>query len=152
MEAQEIDIAATKADTLELLAAVAEDWGADWRPNAWGGRLELPVRAGLRRGRLVGQVRVEGQARGSRIRFDIDEEHYSLHWQAAVILLFGAFGAIAAMLWPFYPSLLGLAPLGIILSLAAWFLVASRLGSSGPEEFFAAVEREASAPTHDADG
>ena len=74
-----------------------------------------------------------------------------MHWQAVVILLFGTAGALATMLWPFYPRLLGLAPLGIVLSLAAWFLVASRLRSSGLEEFFAAVEREASAPTPDAD-
>jgi len=148
METFELDTEAVPADTLSLLGAVAEDWGGRWQSNAWGGRLELPVRAGLRRGVVLGQVRVEAQPRGARIRFDTEEEHYSVHWQAVVILLFGAAGAVAAMLWPFYPQLLGLAPLGIVLSLAAWFLVASRLRSSGLEEFFDAVKREASAEPH----
>ncbi len=39
------------------------------------------------------------------------------------------------MLVPFFPDLFQLLPFAVVLSLAAWFLVVSRLRSSGPEEF-----------------
>ena len=43
------------------------------------------------------------------------------------------------MLWPFYPQLIAVAPFGALLALGGWFLVVSRLRTSGPDEFLDAV-------------
>ncbi len=64
-----------------------------------------------------------------------ESERYRLNVPAVAILSFGGLGAIAATLWPFFPSLLGVAPLAVVLALCAWFLVASRVRTSSPAEF-----------------
>lgn len=128
---------------LAAVADAAEAWGAEWRRHGNGGRLELPVTAGLRHGRLSGTVWAEPTPEaggGTRLRFRVDDSRWVIHWQAVVILLFGALGGIAFTLWPFYPPLLAIAPVALVLAFAAWFLVASRLRNAGPEEFFEAVE------------
>ena len=58
---------------------------------------------------------------------------------ALAILVLGAAGGIAATLWPFYPPLLGIAPLAVVVALAAWILVASRLRTSTPNELLEIV-------------
>lgn len=135
----QIDLAAPPREALSAVAAAAERWGAAWRPGIDGGRLDLPVTAGVRRGVLSGELSVEPSASGSRLVLRVDESRYRVHWQAVLVLLFGAAGGIATLLWPFFPALLVFAPLGAVLAFAAWFMVASRLRSSGPEDFLSVV-------------
>ncbi len=125
--------------TLAALEEAAQMWGAAWQPDGWGGRLELPVTAGLRRGVVRGRVSVEAAANGSRILFRVEESRHTLNVAAVVVLLMGGFGGLAATLWPFFPPLLSLAPLSVVLALAAWLLVASRVRTSGPEDFLELV-------------
>ena len=49
---------------------------------------------------------------------------------------------VIAMLWPFFPRLLRLAPAGIVLAIAAWLLVASKLRNADADEFFDLVLAE----------
>ena len=131
-------------EALAELARAAGDWGAEWRREGSGGRLILPVTAGLRHGRLSGRISTEptNGSPGTRLRFQVEDSRYRLHGRAVVILLFGALGAISFTLWPFYPPLLQLAPMALVLAFAAWFLVASRLRTAGIEEFFELLTRE----------
>ena len=122
------------------VSAAAETWGAELEPDAWGGRLVLPVNAGLRQGVLTGTLEVRASGPGSEVEIRIDESEYHLHWQATGIIVVGAVGCLVLLAWPLFPALLAFAPLGIVMALAAWFLIASRLRSNGPLEFLALVE------------
>ena len=51
-----LEVEATPERALAAVAAVAEDWGAEWAPEPGGGQLYLPVVAGLRRGLLSGRL------------------------------------------------------------------------------------------------
>jgi hypothetical protein len=133
------DLPLEPEETLRVVSRASELWGAKWRREGSGGHLELPVTAGVRRGVLRGRLWIEPTTEGSSIVLRIEQSHYQIHWGAVIILLFGAAGALTATLWPFYPPLLGLAPLAIVLALAAWFLVASRLRTSTPEDFLELV-------------
>jgi hypothetical protein len=129
------DLPLEPEETLRIVSQASELWGAKWRREGSGGHLELPVTAGVRRGVLRGRLWIEPTTGGSSVVLRIEESRYHIHWGAVIILLVGAAGALTATLWPFYPPLLGLAPLAIVLALAAWFLVASRLRTSTPEDF-----------------
>ena len=129
----------SREGTLADLETAAEIWGAGWRPDGWGGRLELPVTAGLRRGVVSGRVSVETTPNGSRVLFRVEESHHTLNVAATMVLLLGAVGALAVTLWPLFPPLLALAPLSLVLAFTAWLLVASRLRTSGPEDFLELV-------------
>jgi hypothetical protein len=134
-----IELGMPPGTALAALRQAAEDWGAEFVREGSGGRLRLPVIAGLRRGLLNGAVTVEPSAGGARITFHSEEEIWYVHTQAVVILLLAVFGAVFTVLWPFFPNLLAVAPFGAILALGGWFLVVSRLRTSGPEEFLEAV-------------
>ncbi|HSG38695.1 MAG TPA: hypothetical protein VLE27_03560 [Thermoanaerobaculia bacterium] len=126
----------------QAVAAVgrtAEDWGAEFERNGTGGTLHLPVIAGIRRGLVTGPVEVQPAGEGSRVTFRPEQSIYYVQTAAVVILLLSAFGAVLTFLWPFFPKLLAVAPFGAVLALGGWFLVISRLRSSGPEDFLAAV-------------
>ena len=125
--------------TLAAVERAAELWGAAWRADGWGGRLELPVTAGLRRGVVRGRLSVVEAADGSRVLFTVEESRHTLNRAALGVLLLGGIGALAATLWPFFPALLAVAPLAIVLALSAWLLVASRQGTSGPDDFLELV-------------
>jgi len=58
-----------------------------------------------------------------------------------------SFGELLTLAWPFFPSLMTVAPFGAILALGGWFMVVSRLRTSGPDEFLDAV-----AASGDSDG
>jgi len=88
---------------------------------------------------LLGPLTVEPAEGGSLLHFVEEESHQSVNRPAFFILLLGALGAGATILWPLYPPLLGFAPVGVVLALAAWLLVASRLRTSGPEDFLRLV-------------
>jgi len=139
-----IELAESPASCLRLVGRTAEDWGAQWRLEGGdGGRLELPVTAGLHRGWMTGRLRVEALAKGSRVTFREEESAYRVEKTTVAVLVLAALGALATIFVWWVPALLPVVPLGILLSLAAWFFIIARLRNSGPEEFFEALALEA---------
>ena len=130
---------------LAALRRAVEDWGAELQKEDGELRLYLPVIHGLRRGLVAGPVQVEPAGDGARIVFRPDESDLALQAAPVIVLLLAVGGAALAMLWPFFPRLLPLSPLGAILALGGWFLVLSRLRTSGPEEFLGMVGVQAEA-------
>lgn len=128
---------------LASVVRTAEDWGAEFQPSGSGGELRLPVVAGLRRGLMTGPVEVRAAAGGSQVAFRPQTSLYYVQTTSVVVLLLALAGAILTVLWPFYPELIAVAPFGAILALGGWFLVVSRLRTSGPDEFLAAVAVQA---------
>lgn len=167
MSEHTIDLAVGPERAQAALARTADLWGAELEPgtprqaSAPGGsgksaagrvRLRLPVTTGVRRGWAGGEVAVEPVPGGSRVTFRVDEGESRLQAAVVVILALGAAGGLLAFAWPFWPRLIRLAPIGVVLALAAWFLVSSRLRTSGPDEFLdmvAAVigEEDSKTPT-----
>lgn len=140
----EIDLSEPPDLVMAAVARAAEAWGAELERQGQetGGRLHLPFVAGLRRGLVSGPLSVEPIPEGSRVVFRAEESAQYVHSSSVVVLLIAAVGALLTVIWPFYPELLPVAPFGAILALGGWFLVVSRLRSSGPEEFLAAVAAE----------
>lgn len=134
---------------LAALRRAADGWGAELRrrreepeESLW---LYLPVIHGLRRGLIAGPVAVEPAEKGSRVVFRPEESDLSVQAASVVVLLLAVSGGALTVLWPFFPKLLPVAPFGAILALGGWFLVLSRLRTSGPEEFLGTVGVEAEA-------
>ncbi len=124
---------------LGLVARTADDWGGTWQPRGeTGGRLGLPVTAGLRRGWVAGELEVEAaaDASGTRLRLRLDAGEYRVEQASVAVLVLAAAGALLPIFVPFYPALMRLVPLGLLLALGAWFFIVARLRNSGPEEFF----------------
>lgn len=121
------------------LRRAAEDWGAELD----GDRLHLPVVQGLKRGVVSGPLRIDATDEGARIAFRPEESHLYVQMASVFILLIAIVGALATILWPFFPRLLPVAPFGALLALGGWFLVLSRLRTSGPDEFLVMVEAQA---------
>lgn len=139
-EDQRLEVAAAPGETLAAVAEVAEQWGGEWRPGTGGGQLYLPVVAGLRRGLLDARLEARGLAGGgTRLRLSGRLVAWHLHRTAAAVLLLGALGALPVILWPLSARLLALAPLGLVLTFLAWFMVVSRLRTAGAVEFLEAV-------------
>jgi hypothetical protein len=130
----------TETRVLEHIARAAEAWGAEWQPMGTGGRLRLPVLAGLRRGYVVGSLALEPSVAGCRLRMEVVERALFVHKPAVVVLGFSALGALATVLWPFFPAIAPVLPLAIILALCGWFLVVSRLQNRGPSDFLISVK------------
>lgn len=145
METREHEIELGEPPDLVMAAVVraAEAWGAELDRQEMGGRLHLPFVSGLRRGLVSGRLTVEPIADGSRVVFRAEESTHYLQTSSVAFLLIAAAGGLLTVIWPFYPQMLPIAPFGAILALGGWFLVISRLRSSGPEEFLAAVAAEA---------
>jgi hypothetical protein len=144
----EVHVALTLAELPEALAKAADTWGAEWTPassvppaNRSGGRLILPVVFGLRRGVLVGRVDCEPAGEGARLIWQLEESHLELQRTSVGFLAFAVLTLLPALAWPFNPKLLALLPFALVMGLLAWWLVLSRLESSGPEEFFATLGR-----------
>lgn len=146
MESHQIELDLPAEASLAAVATVAADWGALWEPDGWGGRLTLPVVAGLRRGHLIGRVHARERGAGTHLSLDIDAEQLTVNRPAVAVLAGGGAGGLAVALWPFWPPLLGLVPLGAVLALCAWFLVTSRLRHAGVEDFLEQVTDEARQP------
>jgi hypothetical protein len=132
----ELELDAPPKAVLAAVTRAASDWGADWSPATDGGRLHLPVVAGLRRGLLTGRLEARG---GTRITLHTETTLWRVHRSAAAILVLGALGALPVILWPLREDLLALAPAGLVLMFLAWFMVVSRLRSAGADEFLEAV-------------
>ncbi|MEM7582619.1 MAG: hypothetical protein AAF560_04505 [Acidobacteriota bacterium] len=141
MREHQLDLAEDPITALNLVAMAADDWGGLWQPGKGGGRLGLPVIAGLRRGWVAGELTVEEAGEGSRLTFQVDKSEYRVQRPAALTLALAALGALVTVIAPFVPALWGLVPIGILMSIAAWFLVIARLRNSGPEEFFEDLEQ-----------
>jgi hypothetical protein len=126
-------------EALAALGQTAEDWGAEFQREGDSGRLHLPVVAGLRKGLLSGPVEVRPDPEGSRVVFRPETSVYHVQTQAVVVLLFSVAGALLTVLWPLFPRLLTVAPFGAVIALGGWYLVLSRLRTSGPDDFLEAV-------------
>ena len=128
----------TTADAPTALAAVAdaaEAWGGSWELREGGGLLRLPVQAGLRHGELEVGVAATGlPAGGVELAFGVERAAWTVHRTAAGLLVMAALGALATLLWPFVPALGPLAPMGVVLAVAAWLVVLSRLRHHGLAE------------------
>ncbi len=133
------ELAGDSAAALAAVGRVADEWGGEFERQSGGGRLLLPVVAGLRRGWVRGQVTATPAGEGTKLALAVEEADYHLHLAAVAVLLLALAGSLVTVLWPFFPRLLAAAPLGAALALAAWLLVVARLKNSGPEEFLAQV-------------
>ncbi|HEX7181765.1 MAG TPA: hypothetical protein VF756_07990 [Thermoanaerobaculia bacterium] len=142
-EAHEIDLDTPPEAALAAVGRAAEAWGAKFDREGPGGTLYLPVVSGLRRGLVSGPVTVEEDGEGSRVVFRPEETIQYVQTAPVVILVISGLGGIATVLWPFFPELLPISSLGAVLALGGWFLVLSRLRTSGPQEFLVAVAAEA---------
>lgn len=132
------ELAAPPDQALEALSSAAEVWGAEWRRMGRGGRLLLPVTAGLRYGFLVGEIETAsaGDA-GTRISYRVEHAEYELHRASVAVLLFGGIGAFLTILAPLYPTQLWqLVPFGLLLMVVSWLLVISRVRHRSVEDFF----------------
>jgi hypothetical protein len=143
MSEYELQVPLEAAKATAAISRAAEEWGAAWQSEAEGGKLVLPVVQGLKRGALKARISLTEEDGGVRLHLHEEESRLQLNRPAFVILIFGAAGGVVAMLWPFFENLLPLAPAGVVLALAAWLLVTSRLRSSGPQDFLDLVERMA---------
>lgn len=142
-----VRVAADAPAALVAVGRAAEEWGAAWEVGSSGGRLELPVSAGLRHGRLSGRVAVSAAGGGeTEVSFRPERSEWHLWAAAVVILAIAAVGGVLTVIWPFYPELLAAAPFGAVLALSAWFLVITRLHNRGAEEFLELVAACAAAP------
>ncbi|MFY9819757.1 MAG: hypothetical protein WAM82_00140 [Thermoanaerobaculia bacterium] len=137
MEPHEIELDVPPEQALSALRQTAEDWGAHLSDE--GTRLHLPVVAGIRRGLVSGPVEVQPAEGGSRVVFRPEQSVYYVQTPAVLVLALSVAGAALTVLWPFYPQLMQVAPFGAIIALGGWFLVVSRLRTSGPDEFLTAV-------------
>lgn len=137
---------------LQALEDAADIWGADWSRDGTGGRLVLPVTAGIRQGTIEGKVAADRLGDGTRLRFDVERSEYRLHVAALVVLLMGAAGALLTVLAPLFPPLLELLPVGGLVMLLAWFLVLARIRNRNAVDFFALVEKAAAGAAGEALG
>ncbi len=140
-QTHQLDLSEDPVTALNLVAMAADDWDGIWQAGNKGGRLGLPVVAGLRRGWVAGELTAEPTESGSRLTLVVDKSDYKIQKPAAVTLLLAGLGALVTVIAPFAPSMLGLVPVGILMTFGAWFLVISRLRNSGPEEFFEDLEK-----------
>lgn len=135
-ERRTVTVPGGSAQALAAVGRAAEDWGAAWQEGTAGGRLELPVSAGLRHGLLTGRIDVSSTRGGeTEVAFHPERSSYRVWTPAVAILVLAVAGAATTVLWPFYPGLLPVAPFGALLALGAWFLVVTRLQNRGAEEF-----------------
>jgi hypothetical protein len=140
-----VDLPVRPDAALSALRRAAEDWGAELRQEEGASWLHLPVVHGLKRGLVSGPVRVEAAGEGTRVVFQPEESRLYVQSASVFILAVAILGALVTVLWPFFPRLLPISPFGAILALGGWFLVLSRLRTSGPDEFLVVVEAQAEA-------
>jgi hypothetical protein len=127
------------AAALSALARAVADWDGEWSGEAGGGALRLPVHAGLRHGLVRGRATAVQRGGGSELVVEIVAEEWALHRVAVALLVTSGVAALAVVLWPFFPALGSLVPLGLVLAVTAWLVILSRLRNQGPEELLAQV-------------
>lgn len=141
-----IDFDASPEVVLGSVATAADLWGATWQPGSSGGTLRLPVVRGLWRGVEQCQVAVEPSSSGATLELTVEESWLRVNRSAVVVLLFGGAGGLIVALWPFFPGLMPLLPVAVVLALAAWLLVVARLRNSRPEDFLMLIAEIESHP------
>ena len=112
---------------LDALGEAAAEWEGEWAREGNGGRLALPVQGGLRHGVVQVQASAHPVAGGSELVLRTEQAHWHLRRSATTLLVVALLGALAATLWPFVPELQSLPPLGLVLAVAAWLAVLTRL-------------------------
>ena len=147
-----VALEATPEAALELLATAADLWGASWQASSSGGTLHLPVVRGLWRGVEQCRVDVSCGKSGSAIELTVEESRHSVNRSAVVVLLFGGMGGLIVAFWPFFPGLMPLLPVAVVLAVAAWLLVVARLRSSSPEDFLKLVTEIENSPPNENNG
>lgn len=136
-------IRCSPATALRRIDGMAEAWGADWEPLEEGGRLVLPVLAGIRRGWVAGAVSLQPRGHDTEVELRVDDSRYRLHTASVVVLLISALGGLAVMVWPFFGErALPVAALGAILALCGWFMVVSKIRTQSPEHFLEMLDQE----------
>ena len=135
-------------DAMRSVGTAADLWGASWRPGSSSGTLLLPVVRGLRRGVERCHVSISPAGFGSELELTVEERRLEVNRSAAVVLVFGGLGGLIVTLWPFFPGLMPLLPVAVVLPLAAWLLVVARLRSSYPEDFLKLVGEIDEAPSN----
>ena len=140
----EIDVDLDRA--LDAVADAADDWGAEWHRLGTGGRLMLPIAAGLRHGLVDGEISSQRLGSATQLDYSVEQTEYVLNRGAVMVLLFGGLGAICIIVAPLYPPLLGLAGPGFLLMLVAWFLVSSKVRNRSAGDFLQLVADIASQP------
>jgi hypothetical protein len=138
----------------EKMVELADRWGGSF--DARKGRLELPVTAGLRYGRVVAEVEALARRDGAKLRVKVVESHYQVDRGSTFALAVAAVAAIASLVLPFFPHFWPLLPPALIIAVAGWLFIVARLRTSGVEDFLAelsnlAGEPPAGAPPDDGD-
>ena len=134
-----VELDASPEAVLESVAAAADLWGATWQPESLGGKLRLPVVRGLWRGVERCHVAISARGSGTTLELTVEEARLQVNRSAVMVLLFGGAGGLIVALWPFFPGLMPLLPVAVVLALAAWLLVVARLRSSHPVDFLKVV-------------
>lgn len=132
------------AEARRAVSEAAEGWGAEWRAGIDGGELVLPVVYGLRHGFERGRIRlVREKDERTRVEWTLEESLLEVRRPAVAVLVLAAVPLVGTLGWPFWPHLLPLVPFAAVMGLLAWWLVVSRLKTSGPEEFLEALTKRA---------
>jgi hypothetical protein len=126
---------------LAACVAAIDGWGGEWTARDGGGELRLPVQAGLRRGLASGRATASRSGGGCELALEIAGTTWWLDRSAVLLLTTAALAAAALVLWPFFPALAKLAPLGLVLGAGAWLVILARLRHEGPAELLAQVEK-----------
>ena len=142
-----LDLPLTPSETMAALRGAVEAWGGGWSEEETSQEFAVPVRAGLRHGYARIRPTIDETDSGSRLQLEVQEQTLRVNRSAVMVLLMGAIGGLLTVLWPLHEALLALAPIGAVLALAAWLMVASRFRSHGAEELLGAVEEIAMADT-----
>jgi len=117
--------------------------GREWQARPGGGHLRLPVVLGLRRGVMEGEVEIEPLAERCRLTWRLGQSRLHLHRASVGVLAIAAIAALGTLAWPYYPVLLQALPAALLIAFAAWWLVITRLRTSGPQEFLEQLKEPA---------
>jgi hypothetical protein len=138
------------AASFKALRHKAELWGGGWQGEGLGGRLVIPVLAGLRRGLVGYAVSASDTPQGTRLEFIEEESDLKVHGPTVIVLLIAAAAALTCLVVPFVPKLLPLLPPCVVLCLATWLFIVARMRNSGLEEFIVDLEDDAETDPEDA--
>jgi hypothetical protein len=81
------------------------------------------------------------------VELTVEQSRQWVNRSAMVVLLFGGVGGLIVALWPFFPGLMPLLPVAVVLAIAAWLLVVARLRNSNPEDFLKLVAEIEKSPS-----
>ncbi len=133
---------------LKSLDTLSERWGGGWKGEGPdGGRLVIPVLAGLRRGYVGYAVSARSESRGTHLDFVEEESDLKVHRPTLIVLLIAACAGLSTLVMPFVPKLLPLLPPAVVLCIATWLFIVARLRNSGLDEFMQDLKDETGSTT-----